>query len=130
MNIELDWDTVVPNVVHYRFLPGWSWEDFRKTALQEHEWGKSAGVDRYDIIADLSKATIPRGTAFSNIVGLFDKGPENRITIVAVGSPLARTMITVGERIYPRIKGRFHYADTVEQARALIVSMRKQANSS
>jgi hypothetical protein len=124
MAIDLFWDETVPHIMHYRFRQGWSWEDFRKTALQEHQWGEALADIRYDIIADLSKATFPKGTPFSNIVRLFDQGPHNRKMIVVYGSPLARAMIEIGAQLYPRVKGRFHAANSLEEARQLIESMR------
>lgn len=127
MTIDLIWDDTVPNLVHYRFNEGWTWEDFRQAALTEHTWGEALNGVRYDIIGDLTHASIPRGTAFSNILRLFKQGPKNRILIVAIGSPLAHSMIQVAGRIYPQVKERFHYADTLTDARRFIMERRSDA---
>lgn len=124
--INLYWDDTMDHVVHYDFGAGWTWKDFYETAQQEHAWGETLQGKRYDIIGNLSHATFPKGTPFSNILRLFDQGPQNRRMIVVVGSPLARAMIQVGERIYPRANGRFHYANTVEDARHLIQRLRAE----
>jgi hypothetical protein len=129
MKIELVWDETVPNVVHYRFHPGWTWEDFRQTAIEEHRWGEAQNGARYDIIGDLRQATLPRAGGFSNVVRVFDKGPANRRMIVIVGSTLARSLIPTAGALYPRVKGRFHYSPTIEEARRFILKLREEQDS-
>lgn len=124
MGIELVWDETVPNVVHYRFQKGWTWENFRQTALKEHRWGEALNGERYDIIGDLTQASVPGGTPFTNVTRLFDQGPHNRSMIVITGSSIARVFIDVAGRAYPRVKGRFHAAPTIEEARHLILRLR------
>jgi hypothetical protein len=128
MQIQLFWDESISNVIHYRFQQGWTWEDFRQTALEEHRQGEALAGIRYDIIADLHQATIPSGTGFTNVVRLFDQGPKNRVMIVVVGSPLARAMIQIGVKLYPQVKNRFHAVTTIEDARQLIVKMRSESH--
>ncbi len=126
MSIQLFWDETIPNVIHYRFQQGWTWEDFRQTALEEHRQGEILAETRYDIIADLRHATIPNGTGFTNVVRLYDQGPKNRKMIVVVGSPLARSMIQIGVKLYPQVKNRFHAVITIEEARQLILKLRAE----
>lgn len=124
MSIELLWDETVPHVVHYRFHKNWTWEDFRDAALTEHAWGEGLNGVRYDIIGDLTNATVPAGTPFTNVSRLFEQGPHNRKMIVIAGSSLARVMIQMAGRVYPRTHGRFHAATTLDEARALIMKLR------
>jgi hypothetical protein len=129
MAIQLHWDETVPHTVHYRFGKGWTWEDFRLAALEEHRQGEALNGIHYDVIGDLRQATIPRGTAFSNVIRLFDKGPRNRRAIIVVGSSLARSMIQIGGTIYPQVRNRFFAADTIDEARHLILRLRAEADA-
>jgi hypothetical protein len=126
MKIALIWDDSLPHVIHYRFEAGWTWEEFRETALAEHKLGEGLGGIRYDIIGDLTHATIPHGTGFTNVLRLFDQGPPNRKTIVVVGSTLAQSMIGVASKIYPRVQNRFFATRTIEQARLHIAMLRSK----
>jgi hypothetical protein len=129
MAIELIWDDTIPHVVHYRFQKGWTWEEFRQAALKEHTWGEALDGVRYDIIGDLTQAGVPAGTPFTNVARLFDQGPQNRRMIVIAGSSLSRVLIDVAGRVYPRVKGRFHAADTIEDARDLILRLRDESEA-
>ncbi len=124
MAIELLWGEIVPNVVHYRFQKGWTWEEFRQAALKEHTWGAALEGARYDIIGDLTHATIPSGTPFTNVARLFDQGPKNRKMIVIAGTFLARSVIQISGQVYPQVKGRFHAARDLETARQAILKLR------
>ncbi|MDX2162780.1 MAG: hypothetical protein SF162_15785 [bacterium] len=130
MAITLVWDDTLPNIVQYRFQKGWTWHDFRRAALTEHQWGEALHGVRYDIIGDLSHAAIPSGTPFTNVTRLFEQGPPNRRMIVIVSSSaVVGAMIQIAGRMYPQIKGRFHAAASLEEARALIVRLREREQS-
>lgn len=124
MPIDLIWDDTIPNVIHYQLHPGWTWEEFRETALREHALGEALNGVRYDILGDLRNAIVPQGTSISNVLRLFEKGPQNRKTIVVCGSTLARALIGVATKIHPQTRGRFYGVDTIEDARQMILDLR------
>jgi hypothetical protein len=126
VKIELIWDEEVPNVVRYEFQAGWTWAEFHDTALREHEWGEQLNGVRYDIIGNVANAGLPSGPGFSNVLRLFDQGPQNRKTITIVGSMLVRTMVSTANKAFPRTRGRFYPAQTLEEARRWILRLRSE----
>jgi hypothetical protein len=131
MAIEHGWHEhdQLEHVYYYKFLPGWTWDEFFRTTHLEHAAGRTIGDARYDVIGDFSLAPgLPKGLAISSVARTMRASPPNRhMAVVVSTNSFISTMINAGSKLYREIGDNFGIAHTVDQAYEVIVKARKRA---
>jgi hypothetical protein len=127
MAIEHGWDEQVKHVYYYKFLPGWTWDDFFNATQVMHDRGRELGtVIRFDVIGDFTHAPrLPKNFAISSIARIARTAPANRqLVVVATTNGFIRAMVSTGSKMHKVIAEYFVVARTPDEARIIIEKAR------
>jgi hypothetical protein len=127
LSISVEWGDEAHTVVYWEFPGTWSWKDYADAQEASHRLLET--VDHtVAFIGNMASSPLLPANALTAYRGYVQRSAENTGLIVLVGaSRLVKTMVQVFLRINPRkgIPGTdFAFADTVEEAYALIAQKR------
>ena len=128
MPIHADWDSQLENAYYYKFMPGWTWDEFFHETDVEHERGRALGETRYDVIGDFLEApNLPSGLAISAVARTMRSSPKNRgLVVVITHNRFITVMVSTGSKIYREIGDYFLIARSDDEARRLIGDARRR----
>lgn len=122
--IHVQWDDPVDqSAIRYDFLDKWTWEEFTEAAVEARKMIDSV-EHRVDAIANLCDTTHLAPNAIPQIQrAMRDPAPNFGVLVVAQSHPLIRRITEMTRMITPNL--RIHIADTLDDARTLIQSLRE-----
>jgi len=125
MPITIRWDDDDPNVLWQVFEGQWTVEDYIQS-VDEITQAIKAHPETIDLIGDMTRSGSPPAKLLS-VAGHLDRTtPDNRGTVVIVGSGLfIKTLLRVVENLTPRFSKNLYTADTVDEAHAMIAKARE-----
>lgn len=123
MAVTPHWDNDDKTVLRYDLAGRWTWDEFFAAfdegtkMLAEAQHTVHFIVNPIDL---MSKGYLPPGV-LQNTLTLYRRTKANAgATVIVGGSPLFRSLNGIGQRIYPRIAQRMHFADSLDEARKLL----------
>jgi hypothetical protein len=118
MSIEVFWDDTLEDVIYYRFIPSWSWDEYVRVVTTQLSDVNLKKRPRYDVIADfLQSKSLPSGSGITHVAAMFRIAPSNLgITVVVTDSSLIRMMVNIFVKIYPQRTMIFLAVATPEEA--------------
>lgn len=122
--IHVQWDDPVEqSAIRYDFLDKWTWEEFSAAAAEARTMIDSVH-HRVDAIANLCETTYLAPNAIPQIQrAMRYPAPNFGVLVVAQSHPLIRRITEITRMISPNL--RIHIADTLDDARDLICSLRE-----
>lgn len=126
MPANVIWDDEARTVVRYVMQGQWEWAEFRPI-VDEARAMITSQTHPVGIIADLRESGPLPGEAIPTLKYMAEITPDNACAFVVVGgSRFVRAIGGIFRRIYPRLGLTPQFADTLEEARALIAEAREQ----
>lgn len=129
--ISVSWDVraeaAPPTIVLWEFQRGWTWEDFRAARQISEGLVRSVAYD-VDLIFNLNKTAVPQGNTLQQLRAMSrNTSPNVGTRILTNADGFAIAIVRVGLKAFGFGPGGIGFADTVEEARAMI-ARRHQAN--
>ncbi|MBN1312215.1 MAG: hypothetical protein JXB30_12420 [Anaerolineae bacterium] len=129
MGYQLSWLDDEETITLLRVMQPWDWPEFHESLQRSHEMVRSKEYVVHGIIVLGEDFRLPDASLLTQARSLYGNIPQNNGTTVVVG---ATHFIATVARILTRALGdraHFAYANTVEEARALIDQRRAQEES-
>lgn len=128
MNIHVEWDNDEKTIMRYDFGENWTWDDFRNANdISDRMFAEVEHT--VDLIANLEGATAPPLGALSHLKYAKQAMPENGGAVFVVGGGLMiSTLVSAFSRVFKAIITDVTMADSMDDARAKITALRKDAN--
>ncbi len=128
MSVQVQWDNDDHTVLRYDVQGHWTWNEFYESFAQARTMLQTVSntVDFIVNPADFrSRGYIPSGM-ISRVVQLYRSIPPNTgSTVIVGGGDFFRIINNVSRGFYPRIAARYHFTDTLDEARALLAQLRE-----
>lgn len=120
--IEVCWDNLEQTIVRWDFVGDWDWKMFQEAQQQSDKLLQSV-EHRVDIIGDVRNSPVLPKNAFGNYNKFQRNTLDNKGWIILVGAnPFVKSMVTIFDKLH-RVSGLgFAFADTPEEARAMLAS--------
>lgn len=123
MAVTVQWDNDSKTILRYDFAGQWTWDEFI-TAYGQSKILLSSVPHTVHFIAnsvdDESRGYLPPGVLNQTIRVYRMASPNAGRTVVVSGSPLFRSVLKFGSRLYPKITARYSFAASLEEARAML----------
>jgi hypothetical protein len=128
MSVKVVWDDEQHTALRYDLEGRWTWDEFY-AAFNEGKAMMEGSAHTVHFILNamdnLSKGYVPPG-ALSHVASLNRNAPPNAgITVAVGGNTLGKIFHGMIARIYPKIAKRYAFADSLEEARAMIAQRRQ-----
>ena len=124
MPITIRQDDDDPNLLWQIFQGQWTVDEYVQS-VDEINKAIKAHPKTVDVIADMTLSGSPPAKLLSVAGHLERATPDNRGTVVVVGSGLfVKTLLRVVESLTPRFSKDLYTADTVDDARSIIADAR------
>jgi hypothetical protein len=124
--IYIEWDDAEQTIIRWDFYR-WTWKDFHAAAMQVEAMFVAANKPFYvpSILNLKHSGSIPIG-AFPHFSMAIDMMETDGWTVITEASGFARMLAVVFMRFNPKARGKVYFADTLEDARALIAQRRQR----
>lgn len=125
MPIQLNWKQQDPPILHYTMVAPWSWDQFFEAVTESRRLMDSGKYASMDMIIEWDRMPKFPPHMLTHISNLFQRGQsrskhvEARFVTVATPS-LVRTIVETLMKIYPRASHRVLFANSVDEALALL----------
>ncbi|MCA9889451.1 MAG: hypothetical protein KC546_13820 [Anaerolineae bacterium] len=112
--IEVRWLDKGQQIINYRFLRGWNWDDLYAAEKQSREMAASVSHAVY-IVLDLRDAQLIPKNALSHINITMNRQPDNLEGILLIGAnAFVKILMNTLERLRPRGDTPMIYVETEE----------------
>ena len=120
MAISVQWDNLEQTIVRWDFVGEWDWAMYLDAQRQSNMLIQSV-EHHVDVIGDVSRSPLLPKNALGNYNSFQRNTLDNHGLIVLVGtSSFVRNMVTMFTKLY-KVSGQgFAFADTLEEARAML----------
>jgi hypothetical protein len=121
MAIRVFWDDQDKTVLRYEFSGLWTWDEFH--AAMRQGWAMLDSVQHpVDVINDFSVCDFVPPNSLSHFVRAARRTHPNsrHIVVVGVHNPFLRAIGTILGRMFPEMAQKMSYADSLEEARAML----------
>jgi hypothetical protein len=125
MPVSLHWDNDEHTILRYDFCGRWDWDDFApeferaSILLRDSNWTVHFIMHLADEVA---RNHLPPGALIRSI-NIHRNAPGNTGKTVIVNAGMVyRTVAQTGAAAYPAIGKKYMFADTVDEARALLAT--------
>lgn len=131
MPIQTTWDDEQRSAVRYIFDGSWTWDDLKAAFDTAHQLLDTIDYSADTVIDMRASKTLP-DHAISGIrrIGIDQVGHPNhsRLTVFVGLSLFAKQILFITMRTFKSLQAQndFHFADTIEEARAIIRRERAQ----
>lgn len=118
-------DVPPPTTVLWEFQRGWTWEDFRAARQISEGLVRSVAYD-VDIIFNLNKTAVPKGNTLQQLRAMSrNTSPNVGVRVIANADGFAIAIVRVGLKAFGFGPGGMAFADSVDEARAMIARRHK-----
>jgi hypothetical protein len=126
MGIQISWDTILPNTVHYTFKDRWTTAQYLEVFEQELRMVSHLQGERYDVIADLlESASMLGGSGLNHLYGTFKRTPPNMgLLAVVTTNPIFRLLDGVISSLFPDMHQSYRIVPSLDAAREMIQAAR------
>lgn len=124
-DVRADNDDTPPTTVLWEFQRGWTWADFRDARQISENLIRSVTYD-VDIIFNLNKTPVPKGNTLQHLRAMSrNTSPNVGIRVVTNADGFAIAIVRVGLKAFGFGPGGMAFADSLEEARAMLVKRHK-----
>jgi hypothetical protein len=123
MGVQAVWDNEQQTIIRYDLSGKWTWDEFF-TAYETAKAMLNASPHVVHFILNptdaASRRHLPPGIVSRIGNTARTKLPNAGITVAIGSSNVVRSIISAAARLYPRISKQYQFADTLDEARAII----------
>ena len=122
MGVNVSWDNAEHTILHWDFIDHWDWKEFLAAQQQTIDLMNTV-PHTVHVIVDVSRAPgLPAG-ALGQLHNYRKSESPNAGRVVIVGmNQLVKAAVTMFLRIFPADWGTVTFANSVEEARIIVVS--------
>lgn len=127
MPIHLEWDTEEHRAVVWKFIPGWTWEEFNESIEKTWEFAHE-DENAVDVILDIGAGVlIPRNATALEYIrqGVEACASQGGVVVAATPNPVARSFVHIFRLLNRELSTHFYVANSIADARRIIASGRK-----
>ncbi len=132
MAIDVSWDEQHEGVIHVVYPPRWTWNELYTAEKHGVEMINAMGCPHVVSIHDFTKSDSLPPLAVTHIQNLVKAlHPNTRLTVFVGMNRFVRLMWDTASRLLPvkALKGRFTFADSIEQAREMAITLLAELNT-
>jgi hypothetical protein len=125
MSVSLHWDNEERSVLRYDFYGRWTWDEFAPEFERANIYLRLSNWTIHFIMClgdEAARNHLPPG-ALIRAINIHRNAPPNTGKTVIVNAGMVyRTVAQTGAAAYPAIGKKYLFADTLEEARALLAA--------
>lgn len=128
MGVTVEWDNAQHTILRYTFTGQWTWEEFAAAFAEARALAKPVRHPVYYILDVRAMTAMPSGAlARLRNIHLHHHG-EDFVSVVVGSDPTIEALYILLTRTYKAIAKRYQFAETLEEARALLRAAQDQSD--
>ncbi|NDJ62520.1 MAG: hypothetical protein GYB67_15435 [Chloroflexi bacterium] len=129
MPVNVYWRDTEQTIMCFDCIGRWTWKELIDATHTSYDMADSV-PHRVDAVVNLTDGRYLPGGAFGQINTLARRGRDNwQLGVIVGANQVVKAMITMFKQLYSESGQHFVFAETVDDALALIAAQREQAHS-